>query len=171
MLTTDRLYLVPASFELLDAAARGDDASLSAQLGGVALARQWSHFPEALAWMRDYLREHPDEHSWWSYFIIHRKDVRLIGTAGYKGPPAPGGILEIGYEIDELYQGRGLATEVAAALIGHARAHDSVTTIVAHTLAEENASVAVLRKLGFSFSGEIIDLHDGKIWGWQLSVR
>lgn len=167
MLQTERLFLIPGSFALLDAAADRNYALLCARLGGVALAEGWSHFTEALAWMRDYLREHPDETGWWTYFIVHRADLRLIGTAGFKGLPTPEGEVEIGYEIADGYSGQGLASETARALVAHAFAQSGVHTIVAHTLAEENASVAVLRRLGFVFAGEKIDLTDGRIWAWR----
>lgn len=167
-LTTDRLYLVPATLPVLDAIVAEDWPALTTALGGVDIAEGWSHFPEALAWMRDYLREHPGEFGWWSYLIVHRQDVRLIGTCGYKGPPAPGGTIEIGYEIAGAYQGRGLATEAARSLVDRAFEESAVRTVQAHTLAEENASVAVLRKLGFSFFEEKFDLEDGNIWRWGL---
>lgn len=167
MLQTERLFLLPATPEQLDAAVALDWAALSALLGGVDLAENWSHFPEALSWIRDYLRDHPEEAGWWCYFLVHRKDVRLIGTAGYKGPPGPDGLVEIGYEIAASYQGQGLATETARALVEHALARSGVAGVIAHTLAEENASVAVLRKLGFVFVQEKIDLTDGRIWEWR----
>lgn len=170
MIQTERLFLVPASLELLAAAARNDEASLSALLGGVGIAEQWSHFPEAMDWMHRYLLDHPGETDWWSYFIVHKTDVRLIGTAGYKGPPDPAGTVEIGYEIADAYQGKGFATEAAAALIEHAGRQGGVMAVQAHTLAEENASVALLRKLGFKFMEEKIDLQDGRIWLWQKNT-
>lgn len=167
-LTTDRLYLIASNLPLLDAVADQDWAALSTLLGGVDIAENWSHFPEAQVWMRDYLREHPEETAWWNFLIVHRTDACLVGSCGYKGMPTPDGLVEIGYEIADRYQGQGLATETARALVDEAFRHEAVQTIMAHTLAEENASVAVLRKLGFQFIAEIIDLDDGKIWQWQL---
>lgn len=145
-----------------------DWAVLSRLLGGIDMAEQWMHFPDAMAWMRDYLLEHPDELGWWSYLVLHQEDFRLIGTGGYKGVPAPDGTVEIGYEIAPAYQGRGLATELARSLVDHAFCQAAVRAVLAHTLAEENASVAVLRKLGFKFIHEIHDLEDGLIWQWRL---
>jgi RimJ/RimL family protein N-acetyltransferase len=40
---------------------------------------------------------------------------------------------------------------------------------VAHTLAETNASNAVLRKVGMSFVAEVDDPEVGKVWRWQIS--
>jgi len=165
---TRYLVLVPAAFPALDAIVSEDWASLSRQLGGVDIADSWMHFPEAMAWMRDYLLENPGELGWWSFLTIHQADHRLIGTCGFKGVPSPEGVVEIGYEIAPAYQGRGLATEVARALVDHAFENPAVQTILAHTLAEENASVKVLRKVHFVFSEEITDPEDGIVWRWRL---
>ncbi len=167
-ISTQHLFLVPATFPMLDAIVTEDWASLSRLLGGVDTAEKWMHFPDAMAWMRDYLLEHPDELGWWSFLTIHREDVRLIGTCGFKGVPAPDGTVEIGYEIAPGYQGQGFATEVASLLVEFAFKQAAVRAVLAHTLAEENASVAVLRKLGFHFIQEIHDLEDGQIWQWRL---
>jgi RimJ/RimL family protein N-acetyltransferase len=168
MLKTDRLFLVPATLPMLDAMVECEWPRLSALLGGVDFADNWYHFPEAFAWLRDYAVDHSIDFGWWNYLIIHQSDTRVIGTCGYKGAPDPGGLVEIGYEIAESYWGRGFATEAAKALCQHAMTFEAVRTICAHTLAEENASVALLRKIGFEFLGEIIDIEDGKIWEWRL---
>lgn len=169
MLQTERLFLLPATLPMLEAIVDENWPALSSLLGGIDFADQWTHFPEALVWMRDYARENPADMSWWNYLIIHRYDVRLVGTCGYKGSPTLDGKVEIGYEIADAYQGRGLATESARALLENAFRHESVRTVIAHTLAEENASCKVLRKLGFEFEGEHFDIEDGKIWEWRLA--
>ena len=168
MIQTERLFLVPANLPMLEAIASDDWPSLSALLGGVDFAEHWLHFPEAMIWMRDYLREHEADLGWWNYLIVHRKDVRLIGTCGYKGTPSFLGEVEIGYEIAELYQNQGLATEAARALVDFAFQHESVKVVLANTLAEKNASNHLLQKLGFQFVEEQIDLEEGKIWEWRL---
>jgi [ribosomal protein S5]-alanine N-acetyltransferase len=168
MIQTERLFLLTADLQKLEAIVSEDWATLSALLGGVAVADHWLHFPEAMIWMRDYLREHEAELDWWNYLIIHRQDVRLIGTCGYKGAPSFHGEVEIGYEIDEGYQNRGLATEAARALVDNAFKYDAVKYVSANTLAEKNASNHLLQKLGFQFVGEEIDIEDGVIWCWKL---
>ncbi len=168
-MTTTRLFLVPATLPMLDAIADADWAALSNLLGGADIADHWNHFPDAMLWIRNYMREHSGEMGWWTYLILHRRDVRLIGTCGYKGAPTPAGEVEIGYEIADAYQGQGLATEAARALTARAFEYETVKTVLAHTLPEENASEAVLRKLGFAFAGEVFDVDDGTIWRWQVN--
>jgi RimJ/RimL family protein N-acetyltransferase len=171
MISTERLFLVPATLPMLEAIVEENWPVLSSLLGGVDLADHWTHFPEALIWMRDYAREHATDMRWWNYLIIHRHDARLVGTCGYKGSPTLDGAVEIGYEIADDYQGRGLATEAARALVDHAFTYPEVKAVLAHTLAEENASCGLLRKIGFQFAGEQTDIEDGKIWEWRLPKR
>lgn len=168
MLQTERLFLIPANLPMLEAIAEEDWASLSALLGGVDMAEHWLHFPEAMIWMRDFLREHEADLGWWNYLIVHRQDVRLIGTCGYKGTPSFEGEVEIGYEIAESYQFKGLATEAARALVENAFRFDAVKRIMACTLPEKNASNHLLQKIGFQFVAEQLDIEDGKIWEWSL---
>jgi RimJ/RimL family protein N-acetyltransferase len=42
-----------------------------------------------------------------------------------------------------------------------------VTLVRAHTLAEENASTAVLTKLGFERVAEIDGAEEGPLWRWE----
>lgn len=166
MLTTDRLFLVPATFPMLDAIVSENWPTLSTLLGGVDFAENWFHFPEAFIWLRDYAYDHPIDLGWWNYLIIHQKDIRLIGTCGFKGAPGPDGSVEIGYEIAAPYQNQKLATEAAQALCNYAFSFETVRSVCAHTLAAENPSVKLLRKLEFQFIQEMIDIEDGKIWEW-----
>jgi len=169
MIQTERLFLVIADLPKLEAIVSENWAELSALLGGVDIAEHWLHFPEAVIWMRDYLRENEAELGWWNYLVVHRQDVRLIGTCGYKGSPSFHGEVEIGYEIAEAYQGQGLGTETARALVDNAFKFEDVAFVSANTLPEKNASNALLQKLGFQFVGEEIDIEDGKIWSWKLN--
>lgn len=105
---------------------------------------------------------------WGSFFIVHKADRRLLGTCGYKGAPDDEGTVEIGYEIEASYRQQGLATETAQGLLDFALQHEEVKKIIAHTLAHENPSVSVLKKLGFQFVEALIDPEDGDIWKWVL---
>src|SRR6266511_3814277 len=58
----------------------------------------------------------------------------IIGNAGFKGPPDPGGMVEIAYGIVPGFEGRGFATEAATALVTFAFASGLVRLIRAHTL-------------------------------------
>lgn len=91
----------------------------------------------------------------------------VIGSAGFKGPPSDEGAVEVAYAIVPACEGRGYATEVLGALVDFALG-EGVSTIIAHTLPEENASCRVLRKSDFVRTGEVIDPDDGPVWRWEM---
>src|ERR1700758_178216 len=51
------------------------------------------------------------------FFVVPRDTPSVIGSAGFKGPPDPDGMVEIAYGIVPGFEGRGYATEAAAALV------------------------------------------------------
>jgi RimJ/RimL family protein N-acetyltransferase len=60
---------------------------------------------------------------------------------------------------------------MAAALIDRAREAKCVCAVIAHTLAEYNASTRVLQKVGMQFVGEHNDPEDGVVWRWSLPLQ
>src|SRR4028119_1412411 len=108
---------------------------------------------------------------WRDYFFVHPRGRALVGNGGFTGDPDDSGVVEIGYEIAPEHRNRGFATEAARAMIGYAFAHADarVEAVVAHTLAETNASNVVLRKAGMSFVAEVDDPEVGKAWRWRIS--
>jgi ribosomal-protein-alanine N-acetyltransferase len=102
------------------------------------------------------------------FFIVDSQRRRIVGTAGFKGPPDADGVVEIAYGVAPEYQGRGYATEAANALVEFALTDPDVKTVRAHTLPEANASTRVLTKNGFRHLGEVIDPEDGLVWRWEL---
>lgn len=128
----------------------------------------WSEFGLApFQYGADLLEKRPNSYGWFTYLPVHQADNILIGSGGYKGPPQDG-VVEIGYEIIAPYRQQGLATEMAQGLIQMAFGDEGVHTVMAHTLAEENASCQVLRKCGMAFVKQISDPEDGDIWEWKL---
>lgn len=101
----------------------------------------------------------------WTYgfALVDRASAQAIGTAGFKGPPDSAGVVEIACGIVPGLQGRGYATEAAAALVTFASADGRVRAIRAHTLPTRNASTRVLDKCGFEFAGEVVDPEDGPV--------
>ena len=108
----------------------------------------------------------PGSEEWGTRFFVAGDPSELVGWGGFKGPPDEHGVVELGYEIAESRQGRGLATDSVAAMAEHAFADGRVTALIAHTLPEHNASTRVLEKSGFSRDGELSE--DGQpVWRWR----
>ena len=136
----------------------------------VTLPKDWPHFSHAFS-----LSENKPADSssglthWRGYFFIWPAGGVLVGNGGFKGPPNRLGKVEIGYEIAAEYWNRGFATEAVQGMIDYAFAQKEVQTVIAHTLAEKNASNRVLQKVGMEYSAEVDSPNLGKIHRWQIS--
>ncbi|MBI1396522.1 MAG: GNAT family N-acetyltransferase [Betaproteobacteria bacterium] len=92
-----------------------------------------------------------------------------VGTCAFKAPPKDNRV-EIAYYTFPDFERHGHATSMASALMEIAfNAHPGIR-LVAHTRAEENASTAVLTKLGFHLTGRGYDKDDGEVWEWVLQT-
>ncbi len=158
------IRLVRAELHLMEAALAGD-ASLARALGHNVVAG-WATFTEALQPTRDALAANPEGSVWGARFFVAGDLPELVGWGGFKGPPQDG-VVELGYEIAEVRRGRGLATAATQAMLAEAFSDERVTAVIAHTLAEHNASNRVLVKAGFHYDGEA--LEDGEIV-WRFSL-
>ena len=120
--------------------------------------------PNWLAALRTSSSPDPWRHG---FFVVHREGGSVIGSAGFKGPPDSTGVVEVAYGIVPSFQGRGYATEAAAAMVDFAFASGQVRLVRAHTLPEPNASTRVLLKCGFRHVGMVVDPDDGPVWRWE----
>ena len=169
MIETERLKLIPFTREHYDAILKNDNVSLG-KLLDVETPESWTEFKdarEAIPALIGFFESLGDDLSWGSYFIILQKEHKLIGSCGFKGNPDFDNYVEIGYEVHPQFQSRGIGTEAAKALIDFAFTKN-IDGIKAHTLREENNSVHILQKLGFTFQGEIELMGEGPLWYWLL---
>ncbi len=109
-----------------------------------------------------------DESLWGGHLAVDNDSRAVIGTCGFKSPPAGEATVEIAYFTFPDYEGQGYATAMAGKLVEAASRSPEVRRIVAHTLPEPNASTRVLEKIGMQFVGEVIDPEDGRVWRWQI---
>ena len=94
----------------------------------------------------------------------------VVGVCSFVRMPSPEGEIEIAYGTLPLHEGRGVATAMAASLVERARGSGRVRVVAANTLRENNASVRILRRLGFRFAGDAEDRDEGTVWHWQLEL-
>jgi ribosomal-protein-alanine N-acetyltransferase len=169
MIGTERLKLIPFTREHYDAILKNDTVSLG-KLLDVETPESWTEFKdarEAIPALIRFFESLGGDVSWGSYFIILQQERKLIGSCGFKGNPDFDNYVEIGYEVHPQFQSRGIGTEAAKALIDFAFTKD-IEGIKAHTLREENNSVHILQKLGFTFQGETELMGEGPLWYWLL---
>lgn len=97
--------------------------------------------------------KNPEHRLWYTAWKISLKENKqLIGTAGFKGP-ANNCSVEIGYGIDDGFEGNGYATEAAKALIDWAFEQEGICFVEAETDPDNIASQRILEKLSFKSDG------------------
>ncbi len=153
-LVTPRLDLVAGTLELAEAELAGLD-SFAARLG-CTVPPSWppgEYDRAAIEYLRDRMREGGAACAgWYTWYAIERDARTLVAAGGYFGPPADGEV-EIGYSVIPEVQGRGIATEMARALVVRAFEQPLVRSVRAHTYDSNPASVRVLEHCGFARVG------------------
>ena len=146
---------MPATPALAQADCEGH-APLARALGARVPA-QWppqGYDAAARAFLAARLSRHPEQAGWWGWYWVRREGALLVGTGGFKGPPSPGGEVELGYAVLPAHQRQGYASEAAEALIAWALAHPEVHHVSAETHPENAASLRVLEKCGLRYLRE-----------------
>lgn len=102
----------------------------------------------------------------WVGYLVFQENL-CVGTCAFKSPPQENQV-EIAYFTFPEYEGLGVATRMAAALINLAQKTQSSVKVTAQTLPEKNPSTRILEKLKFSCMGPVQHPEDGEVWQWEL---
>lgn len=116
-------------------------------------ARTESDAKEFVQWFLDKQAESPRRRI--QLTVILRETGLLIGNWGIRRKPDSDWEADIGYEIAPDYWRRGYATEAAASLVEHGLTSMGLHRISSWCIAENGASVSVLRKLGMREEGRL----------------
>jgi ribosomal-protein-alanine N-acetyltransferase len=134
--------------------------------------RDLQHFREMAKQSHDFYASVAAHAPWVGYVVIDAVSNQAIGCCGFKGNPDEKNEVEISYHTWESYEGRGFATAMAHQMFRLAEnAEPGVKSVIAHTLAEENASTSILKKCQFRFAGQVQDPEDGPVWRWEKKTR
>ena len=168
-LQTERLLLVAGDLEL--ALAESGDRKKFSELLDADIPANWPpplNDEQSHQWVINFFKANPGAVGWslW-YFLLDRPGERrlAIGNGGLKGLPSPDGTAEVGYSTIPEFQRQGYAPEATEALIAWTFGHPQITRVIAHTLPELQASIRVMEKNGFTFTGA--GLEPGTI-GYEL---
>ncbi len=100
---------------------------------------------------------------WIGYMAI--RDNIVVGAGGFTSAPKDNRV-EIAYGTFKAYEGQGIAGFICKELMSITQLMDPTITITAKTSPEENASVAILKRNGFEFTGIVQDEGIGDAWEW-----
>jgi RimJ/RimL family protein N-acetyltransferase len=121
---------------------------------------------EALAASVSMYRTSGYQPPWIAYLAVAGEEC--LGTCAFKSPPHNNRV-EIAYFTFPANEGRGVATQMARALVEIAHEGQQGILVAAQTLPQESASTAILRKLGFACTGTIQHPEDGPVWEWHMT--
>ncbi|MGS0685505.1 GNAT family N-acetyltransferase [Nakamurella sp. GG22] len=146
-----------------------DDPDAFTRTTSLELATGYLAFPEAHPSIVQGLRDGQSP-EWGSQLIIDPAASVVVGLGGFTGPPGDTGTVEVGYSLAPVHQGRGHARRAVTAWMDQAAAA-GVNAVIAHTLAEPNASNRVLEHCGFARVATLPDEELGEIWQWRRELQ
>ena len=151
-LFTPRLILEPMTLELVEAVFRGDRGALEA-IAGAKIPAAWPGrvlVERAFSASLEAIRADPDTRLWGDRLMINRdgSERLVIGSIIFPGRPGESGVAEVGYGVEESWQGKGVATEGTRAAVEWALAQPGVRVVTATTPPWHTASIRVLEKSG-----------------------
>lgn len=85
--------------------------------------------------------------------IIYKEHNKMIGTCGFTRIDEENNVVEIGYVINPNYWGLGIATEAVEKIIEFAFAELQANRVEAKFIFGNEASLAVMKKVGMKFEG------------------
>ncbi len=85
---------------------------------------------------------------WQGYAVVHRKDEQMVGEVGLYLHERPEDEGDLGFAFHPDYQGQGLATEAAEALVEYGFKTLGLRRITAHCDAGNAASSRLIERLG-----------------------
>ncbi len=99
-----------------------------------------------------YMQPEPrGQHRW---VIIDKASGEKIGTCGFHCWNREEGSVEMGYDLQKAYWGKGYMTEALKAVLAEYIDKMGVSAVYAHIYTENERSIKLAQKLGFAFSGK-----------------
>jgi [ribosomal protein S5]-alanine N-acetyltransferase len=160
VVSTARLDLVSVGLDFITASLEG--RSLEAEvIAGVNLPEGWAREHQfVLSLRRHLIEENEAAVPWLLRLVVLRETGQYVGYINFHEAPAEEASVEIGYEIEPDHRRRGYAEEAAVAMIRWA-SERGIQRIRASVRPDNEPSLAMVRKLGFTKTGEQWDERDG----------
>lgn len=85
--------------------------------------------------------------------IIYKQNNKMIGTCGFTNIDQDNDVVEIGYVLNPKYWGHGIATEAVETILEFAFEELQANRVEAKFMFGNEASLAVMKKVGMKFEG------------------
>jgi RimJ/RimL family protein N-acetyltransferase len=158
---SDRLELINLTREDLVAILDDRPAEVGTRLG-VDIPPDWLGEDKLLPqWRLEQIDEDPAAAPWLVRALVLPHPRTLVGYFNFHAPPGAEGWVEMGYEILPEHQRRGYALEAVTRMMRWARDEHGVAHFRASIGPENEPSLKMIEKLGFTETGTQNDDIDG----------
>ena len=142
------------------------------KLLGADIPLHWpdDHDARFLRLRLEQMRQEPEVQQWLARAMVLRNTRRVVGSIGFHGPPDERASLEVGYSVFPEHRRQGYASEAVLALLSWAAARHGIKRFVASVSPSNDASLALVGKLGFRQMGKQWDEEDGEELVLELLV-
>jgi RimJ/RimL family protein N-acetyltransferase len=124
-----------------------------------------------LAWRVPQVKVEPRLNKWFVRWMVLKENREIIGSTSFHGAPDEHGMIEIGLGVCPAFQRQGFAFEALAGMWGWVCAQEGVKTLRYTVSASNSASIALVKKFGFSHVGQQMDEIDGPEEIYELSAQ
>jgi RimJ/RimL family protein N-acetyltransferase len=124
-----------------------------------------------LRWRVPQVKADAAVNKWFVRWMVEKSSREIVGSLSFHGPPDHRGMVEIGLGVHTDFQGNGFATEALIGMWSWVVEQKDVH-VLRYTVDPNNeASVAVITKFGFSNVGTQIDPEDGPEDIYEMSAE
>ncbi|MFN8591702.1 MAG: GNAT family N-acetyltransferase [Thermomicrobiales bacterium] len=167
---SQRLAFVPLTIPALEALMARDRAALETETG--AVFREPLTAPpdtdDALPFMRDTLRDHPETAFWGPYLLVLRETRTAVGAAGFFVNADAPDTVTLGYGVYPAYQRQGIASEAAMAMTAWAVTQPGISRVQATIPPWHVASQKVAASAGMRNTKRLeTDPDEGSVEVWE----
>jgi [ribosomal protein S5]-alanine N-acetyltransferase len=176
LIESARLEMPLLSLRQLDAIASGETSPLAEELGAAFNADFSAEWLEQVVWLAGYrarqLRERPKDEPWLLRPIIRDEAGarEAIGYLNFHAAPDQYGMVEIGYTLLPAARGQGYAIEAVRAAFDWATREHDIHRFRASVSPDNERSLNLIGKMGFTRTGEQWDERDGLELVFELEV-
>lgn len=162
LIETDRLDLYLIEFEdLISLFEDPENQSIYTDKSYMNPHRVLMDNPGPLRWRVPSVKEEPALNKWFVRWIVLKATGEIIGSISFHAKPDELGMIEIGLGIETQFQNNGYGYEALEGMWSWVIIQEGVKTLRYTASAQNEPSIALIKKFGFQHVGVQIDEEDG----------